>query len=289
LLTAEEGADPAQGTAHFLIYRGRAAAARRRGALALVPLEPALAEEYALFAAGPARGGTAARPAILIAGAPAYDSVFERPSVFINKAYAAAVSAGGGLPLLAPGGAEAAAEYCKAADALVLTGSAHFVPRPELLPRLIRLEDPVRYTFDKALYGEFKRARKPILGICLGHQMINTYEGGSLLHDFKLTGGVEHMLTAHEVASAEGSVLRSLFGEKFTVNSRHNDAIGSLAESLTASAVSPDGAIEAIEHRENPIYAVQWHPERQRGATPEPPDGPDMTPLFTWFVGQCAR
>jgi putative glutamine amidotransferase len=215
--------------------------------------------------------------------------VSEEPSVFINKTYTSAVLAGGGLPLLALGGAEDAAEYCEATDALILTGTAHLVPRPELLPRLIRLEDPVRNAFDEALYREFKRTRKPILGICLGHQMINTYEGGSLLHDFKLTDGVEHMLTAHEVISAEGSVLRALFGEKFTVNSRHNDRIDALAATLTAAAFSPDGVIEAIEHRENPIYAVQWHPERQRGATPEPRDGPDMTPLFTWFTGQCAR
>jgi putative glutamine amidotransferase len=269
-----------------VILRSRAEAVRRRGALALVPLDPALAEEYALFAADAARGGGAARPAVLIAGAPAYDSVFEEPSVFINKTYAAAVSAGGGLPMLAPGGADDAAEFCEAADALVLTGTAHFVPRPEMLPRLMRLEDPVRSAFDEALYREFKRAQKPILGICLGHQMINTYEGGTLLRDFERTDGAEHMLTSHEVVTAEGSVLRSLFGERFAVNSRHNCTIGSLAAPLAATAFSPDGAIEAIEHRERPIYAVQWHPERQRGTAPEPPGGPDMTPLFTWFIGR---
>ncbi|MDR1217394.1 MAG: hypothetical protein LBJ99_02280, partial [Oscillospiraceae bacterium] len=86
-----------------MIRKSRAEDVRRRGALALVPLDPELAEEYAHFAADAAPGGGAARPAVLIAGAPAYDRVFEEPSVFINKTYTTAVSAGGGLPLLAPG------------------------------------------------------------------------------------------------------------------------------------------------------------------------------------------
>lgn len=46
------------------------------------------------------------------------------------------------------------------------------------------------------------------------------------------------------------------------VNSMHHQGIKRLALALTASAVSPDGVIEALEDAHHPFYlGVQWHPE----------------------------
>jgi putative glutamine amidotransferase len=96
------------------------------------------------------------------------------------------------------------------------------------------------------------------------------------------------MLSSHTVETTEGSLLHRLFGKNFVINSRHNDRIGELASTLRATAYSPDGVIEAVEHVSLPVYAVQWHPERMRGDIPDPPAGQNMDPLFNWFVQFCA-
>ncbi|MDR2665159.1 MAG: gamma-glutamyl-gamma-aminobutyrate hydrolase family protein, partial [Oscillospiraceae bacterium] len=232
---------------------------------------------------------SALRPAVLLAGAPAYDRLYREPAVLLNKTYSRAVSAAGGAPVLALGDAALAGVYGMAADALILTGTSSFVPETQLLPKLMAEERPARGAFDGAVYRAFKAARKPILGICLGHQMINVWEGGTIVHNFKLTDGVEHMMLPHAVETKRGGVLRELFGGTFIVNSRHNDKIGELAAVRRATASSPDGVIEAAEHREMPIYTVQWHPERMRGDFPEPYDGADMGSLFEWFVREVSR
>jgi putative glutamine amidotransferase len=226
-------------------------------------------------------------PTALIAGGPAYDRLRKAPSVMINKTYVNALSSGGMLPLLALGGGENAELYAEHADGLVLTGTQLFAPDMSLLPQVMAVEEPLRNAFDERVYNAFKARGKPILGICLGLQVINTFEGGVLRSNFKLTDGVEHMLSPHGVTAREGSVLHELFGGEFIVNSRHNDRIDALADALTATAYSPDGVIEAIEHKSLPIFAVQWHPERTRGDNPEPYNGADMSPLFAWFARIC--
>jgi putative glutamine amidotransferase len=228
------------------------------------------------------------KPVILIAGAPAYDRLFVSPSVLLNATYSVAFSTAGALPLLAAD-LDAAQEYAEAAQALVLTGTAMFAPTMDLYPKLLQEEDPKRNAFDEAVYFAFKKAKKPILGICLGHQVINKYEGGEIISNFKFQDGVEHMLVPHSVKATKGSILERLFGNEFIVNSRHNDRVGKLAKSLTATAFSPDGVVEALEHNELPIYSVQWHPERTRGDYPEPANGEDMSPLFEWFVKLCTQ
>lgn len=226
------------------------------------------------------------KPFILVNGGPALDRQFQGSSWVANKTYPSAVSAAGGVPLM-PLTEKVAEEYACFADALILTGSISFVPDNELQEKMLREELPKRERFDKALFWGFYRKRKPILGICLGHQMVNCYLGGTLEGQFKFRTGVEHMLHQHKVWAAKESVLYGLFGECFWVNSRHNDKIDSLAEELWATAWSEDGVVEAFAHRTLPIYGVEWHPERMRGDFREPPEGPDMTRFFEWFVKCC--
>lgn len=45
------------------------------------------------------------------------------------------------------------------------------------------------------------------------------------------------------------------------MNSFHHQAIKKLADDFKISALSKDGVIEAIEHKNKPIFGVQWHPE----------------------------
>lgn len=226
------------------------------------------------------------KPVILINGGPAYDKTFEVESWGINKTYVHAVGAAGGAPVLC---AEdlSAEDYAQVCDGLVLTGSFSYCPRPELASRLSQVGQPLRVAFDRRLFDAFVAAGKPIFGVCLGQQIINLYLGGTVSVNFKMERGVEHMMTAHTIRAEEGSILYRLFGESFYVNSRHNNAIEQLAPGLKATAWSPDGIVEAVEHETLPIWAFQFHPERMRGDLPEPPVGPDTTPLFKWFVDRC--
>ena len=105
----------------------------------------------------------------------------------------------------------------------------------------------------------------PVLGICKGLQIINVGLGGTLYQDMpdaerhSYDGCDKH----HDSIASKDSWLYRLYGERFTVNSAHHQAVKRLGEGLIAVQHCPeDGCIEAIAHRELPILGVQWHPER---------------------------
>ena len=56
-------------------------------------------------------------------------------------------------------------------------------------------------------------------------------------------------------------LFRSVEGEEIHVNTFHHQAVKDLAPEFIATATSPDGLNEAMEHQEYPIFSVQWHPE----------------------------
>ncbi len=149
------------------------------------------------------------RAAVLIQGGVAFDKVFETPSWVINKTYVNANVAAGSLPLLAvdPEGSEDYADIC---DGVILTGSFSWSPRPEIAPRLSFESSNKRTAFDEAAFRAFMEAKKPVLGICLGEQMINLYMGGSLSFNFKFNEGREHMMSEHEIIAYPGTVLYEL-------------------------------------------------------------------------------
>ena len=226
------------------------------------------------------------KPIICIAPAPAVEPMFFNDGWMVNKKYFLGVSAGGGVPVMATD-IELAEEYARLCDGLVLTGSAMYMPSPEYAAQAKVIEKQKRDPQDAQLFYAFQKAGKPVLGICRGQQNINVFLGGTLAKKFKLTDGVEHLMRKHEIVAQPGSLICELFGETFITNSRHNNRIDQLADGLKVTARSHDGVIEAIEHESEPIYAVQWHPERMRGDLPYPFDGPDTTILFQKFSEIC--
>lgn len=226
------------------------------------------------------------KPIICIAPAPAVEPMFFNDGWMVNKKYFLGVSAGGGVPVMATD-IELAEEYARLCDGLVLTGSAMYMPSPEYAAQAKVIEKQKRDPQDAQLFYAFQKAGKPVLGICRGQQNINVFLGGTLAKKFKLTDGVEHLMRKHEIVAQPGSLICELFGETFITNSRHNNRIDQLADGLKVTARSHDGVIEAIEHESEPIYAVQWHPERMRGDLPVPFDGPDTTILFQKFSEIC--
>ena len=230
------------------------------------------------------------KPLILIDAGPAYDRLFmeyqPEPAWFNYKTYPTVVAAAGGTPIL-PLHMDCVEEYADMAGGLLLSGGSVYPNRPELKTQCVQEVLPRRMELDHKLFEAFVKRKKPVFGICLGIQSVNRFLGGTVINDFKLKDGVEHMWHQHTVKTVQDSLVYEMFGEEFYVNSRHNNRIERLADGLVVTAKSPDGVIEAVEHKELPIYAFEWHPERMRGDIPEPPEGPDMTCLFKWFVTLC--
>lgn len=133
--------------------------------------------------------------------------------------------------------------------------------------------------------------KKPVLAICRGCQLVNVALGGTLFQDiptqfdtptFKHMQDVISFETDHEVDMEPGSRLYNLFGPHMRINSRHHQSIKTPGKDLVITARSPDGVVEAAQHRSLPVDLVQWHPELLMQKND------DMLPLFRAFVEKCS-
>jgi len=165
---------------------------------------------------------------------------------------------------------ERAADYAKALHGLVLQGGADISPLAYgEQPQKPEWEgDPMRDRYEVELVREFMAAKKPVLGICRGAQMINVALGGSLHQDIPAHRSDDYDQHAHEVRLEPGSGLAKLYGETGPrrVVSIHHQAIKRLAAGLSVEARAEDGVIEAVRGT-GPGYlcAVQWHTEFHGG------------------------
>lgn len=164
-------------------------------------------------------------------------------------------------------------DYAEHLDGLILQGGADVSPRAygEEPLRPEWAGDPVRDAYEMELLHEFMEAKKPVLGICRGMQLINVVLGGSLFQDLptQCPGAVAHESgeydrNAHSVAFAENSQLVRWFGGAAggRVASIHHQAINRLGRDLAMEAHAQDGVVEAIRGTGRGfVFGVQWHPE----------------------------
>ena len=98
-----------------------------------------------------------------------------------------------------------------------------------------------------------------ILGICLGLQAIVSYYGGTLVRLEEVVHGRTKKIS---LTSAESRLFRGT-GNLFEAGLYHSWVASpdDLPECLEVTALSPEGRIMAIRHREYDIEAVQFHPE----------------------------
>lgn len=198
----------------------------------------------------------------------------ERPRRYLlGRAYVDAVLDAGGLPILLPHAAEAAAAYLALLDGLVVTGGAFDVP-PALYREAPRegcgATKPERTAFEKDLLEAALAARMPVLCVCGGMQLLCVVRGGALYQDLLLDAGIggheqpaPKDLPSHEVVVQPGTHLAALVGAgPLAVNSTHHQAIREPGTGVLVCARAPDGVVEAIELPDLPFaLGVQWHPE----------------------------
>lgn len=198
------------------------------------------------------------------------------PTYFLRARYIRAVEELGGIPLILPlvAGPAARRRLLDGVDGLLITGSG-----PDLPPRLYgerqRYKFPLvserRADFELELVRQARKRDLPLLGICGGMQTVNVACGGNLFQDIpaQIPSAMDHRQKtkavhfSHAVVVAPQSLLKKIVAKgKLMVNSSHHQSVKTVAPTLIASAIAPDGIIEAIEspsHRF--LLAIQWHPE----------------------------
>ncbi|MDR0844763.1 MAG: gamma-glutamyl-gamma-aminobutyrate hydrolase family protein [Tannerella sp.] len=195
----------------------------------------------------------------------------------IAEPYFQSVALAGGAPVLIPVTTDipALTAIVESLDGLILSGGGDIDPHffgEEPVPELEGV-DSYRDTSDLLLLRLALNRQLPVMGICRGHQLINVALGGTLYQDIHTgfsANALQHSqpesrdCATHTVTfTGAPSKLRTIFEGKDTihVNSFHHQAVKDLAPELIATAVSPDGLNEALEHPEYPLFSVQWHPE----------------------------
>lgn len=116
----------------------------------------------------------------------------------------------------------------------------------------------------------------PIFGVCLGHQAICEAFGGTVSYAKELMHGKQSKVYQGGISP----LFRGL-GPEFKAARYHSLAARAedFPESLKVTAESDDGEIMALEHREYPVFGVQFHPESVMT-----PDGKKMIENFMEVV-----
>ena len=104
----------------------------------------------------------------------------------------------------------------------------------------------------KSLYKKI-----PILGVCLGHQIIGQVFGSKIVQTKKLMHG-----KTSKIISKKVGILKNL-PKSFEATRYHSLIIDkkSLSKHLEITAESEDGLIMAVQHKNYDVHGVQFHPE----------------------------
>ena len=98
----------------------------------------------------------------------------------------------------------------------------------------------------------------PLLGVCLGHQAICAAFGATVTYAKALMHGKQSI-----VRQEGGSPLFVGLPGTFPVARYHSLAAApeTMPECLMVTARTEDGEVMAVQHKEYPVYGVQFHPE----------------------------
>ena len=213
----------------------------------------------------------------------------------------------GALPVTLAQLPEAIEDALDVIDALVLAPGRDIAPERygQAPDPLLAATEPRRDAFEFALVPAALEYGLPVLGVCRGMQVLNVALGGTMVQDVRLSarfrehpsdpgwkswkrmeqaalngdGGVITDHPRHPIEVARPSILFSALGtESASVNSFHHQALGSLGAGLRATALAPDGVVEAIELDGSSVLGVQWELQEEWRIDPR------FSEVFSWFV-----
>jgi anthranilate synthase/aminodeoxychorismate synthase-like glutamine amidotransferase len=98
--------------------------------------------------------------------------------------------------------------------------------------------------------------RIPVLGVCLGHQVICELYGGVIGRAGRIVHGKPDQV------SHDGSDLYAGIPSPFEAGRYHSLAVvGAVPDELVVTARTPDGEVMGVRHRTHAVHGVQFHPE----------------------------
>ncbi|MFS0771364.1 anthranilate synthase component II [Sphingomonas sp. 1P08PE] len=96
--------------------------------------------------------------------------------------------------------------------------------------------------------------RRPLLGVCLGHQAIGQHFGGRVER-----GGLMHGKTSPVLH--DGTGMFAGLPTPFTATRYHSLVVNDVPDTLLVNARADDGMVMGFRHATLPIHGVQFHPE----------------------------
>lgn len=204
---------------------------------------------------------------------------------FLEQSFARWLQSAGVLVYLVPDVVDRAssaltlADYAQELDGLVLQGGSDISPQMygEAPLRPEWGGDPERDRYELDLLKRFLDAKKPVLGICRGLQLISVALGGTLYQDTatQKPGAHAHQDRSvyddkyHFVEILPGTRLAALYPgvTQARVNSIHHQAVKGLGTGLSIEARSLEDDVIEAARLQGPQYVagVQWHPEFLHG------------------------
>ncbi len=148
---------------------------------------------------------------------------------------------------------------------IVLSGGADIsFNYPSVVKAMLKEPSPVRDKVEEDVLNFALTNKIPIFGICRGIHFLNVKFGGDLLSGLSQISEEcykDHYSALHEIRFLKDNAA-------IQVNSYHHQGFTErmISPEFEVLALSTkDGVVEAMAHKNLPILAVQWHPERPNG------------------------